>query len=600
MGEPGFTAECFQPDAFSPDGRKYKSGDRARWRADGIIEFLGRSDRQLKVRGFRIEPAEVEAILRSHPAIADACVTPHTRADGDRGLAAHVVTMPGADLAIAELRSYAGQLLPSHAVPVAWSRLDQLPLKANGKVDIAALTAPKIGRLKSPGASGSRPPDELERRLIAIWERSLDLDVVGSDDDFFELGGHSLLAVEVFDTIERAFGRRLPLSTIFEAPTVRRLAAVLREDGWEQPRDGLVTLTPTGTRPPLFFVAAGDGNSVGFGALARRLGPDQPFYGLQQRGINGGALLHTSVEAMAAYYLRLVRRVRKHGPYLLGGRCLGAFVAYEMACRLEKQGEEVALLVVLDSGGPLWRPRMLANGLTFDRAMNSALRRDLDAARKIGNVFSTEGTVRLFDWLDEPVSGTSEGVAVNRYLMEVYRMRSDLRDAFPDLTGPDALQFIEWAWRHGPAELDLKEPLLPSLPYPLPDLQKNRGRLREEVASFATLMRWRAGEALDLLTRERRVDAAVQRRERVRLVGARASSKYRAGRFGGTLTLVRSQEYRVQSLVEQWYGVDTAGIVDREVPGTHRSMMREPDVEDLATCLSDLIDQALDVSGRIR
>jgi len=607
------TDERFLDDPFSgePGARMYASGDLARWRADGTIEFLGRADRQVKIRGFRVEPGEVEQALRSHPDVADALVTPFARPSGDRGLAAYVVARASADPSDADLRAHAARTLPVHAVPAAWVRLERLPLTVNGKVDSAALPQPKIG-VSQPSDVNMRThrrparPDELERRLTAIWTRALDLDEIDLDDDFFDLGGHSLLAVEVFDAVERSLGLRLPLATIFEAPTVRRLAISLREEGWKSSRGSLVTLTPAGAgarrgarapesaRPPLYFVAAGDGNSVGYGALARRLGPDQPSYALAPRGLSGGAPLHSSVEAMAAHYLRMIRRVHPRGaPYLLGGRCLGSLVAYEMARRLRDRGEEVALLAVLDSGGPLWQPRRLADGTPFDQIMNSALRHS-DPGVDLGEVFSAAGTERLLRRLAEVVLVGADGTPINRYLDEVYRLRGDVRDIYPDLGGEDATWFVGWAWTQGREQLGLAERLLPEPANPLWREPLAQTNIRSRITALRRTLLWRASEAADLLTRERRPGAAKRRSERVRELSLRAWHAYRAPPYDGVVTLIRSEEFRVQPLLERWHVLDTAGVVERHVRGTHRSMMREPDVGALADCLRELIDATTD------
>lgn len=593
--DPRTTAERFPADPFSElaDARMYRSGDLARWRQDGSIDFLGRIDRQLKIRGFRVEPGEVEEALRSHPDVTDAYVTRAEPAGTEAGLAAYVVVRAGADPAAAVLRAHAGCRLPAHAVPAAWAKLEQLPLNANGKVDAAHLPRPQIG--VSPIAREHSDRDEqaldpLERRLTAIWKRALDLDSIDPDADFFELGGHSLLAVEVFDAIERSLGLRLPLATIFEAPTLRRLATSLREEGWKSSRGSLVRLKSSGTRPPLFFVAAGDGNSVGFGALARRLGEDQPFYALQPRGLNGGALLHGTVEGMAAHYVRSIRRVQRHGPYLLGGRCLGAVVAYEMARRLESRGEQIALLAVLDSGGPLWQPRLLADGTPLDEVMSGALIRaepDID----VNEVFSASGTKRLMRMLSEPVIAGADGTPINRYLHEVYLKRADVRDAYPDLEGEDAMWFVGWAWTSGREQLGLSERLLPAAANPDWEAPARTSR-RERIATTQSRIVWRAAEALDLLTRERREGAAMRRSERVRELSLRAWHTHRAGSYGGIVTLIRSEEFRVQPGLERWRFLDSGGMVEHHVRGTHRSMLREPDVESLARCVKQLVDQS--------
>jgi amino acid adenylation domain-containing protein len=595
------TNQRFSSDPFSslPGARMYRSGDLARWRPDGIIEFLGRADRQLKIRGFRVEPGEVEAALRTHPDVADVSVVPIERTGGDRGLAAYVVSRPGSDPPTAELRSHVAHTLPSHAVPAAWARLDVLPLTQNGKIDVASLPQATVGvgRVAANGQSEKtrrRAPDRLERKLLDIWKRALDLDAIDPDADFFELGGHSLLAVEVFDAIERSLGLRLPLATIFDAPTVRRLAASLREEGWKSSRGSLVTLKATGSRPPLFFVSAGDGNSVGFGALARRLGEDQPFYALQPRGLNGGARLHTTVEAMAAHYVREIRRIQPRGPYLIGGRCLGGVVAYEMARRLEACKEAIALLVVLDSGGPLWQPRRLADGTPFDEVMNSALRR----ADEDVDCFSTANTARLLSWLSETVMVGVDGTPINRYLDEVYRLRSDVRDIYPDLEGEDATWFVGWAWTQGRAQMGLAEQLLPQPANQSWREPIDHRSLRDRIADLTRKVSWRVAEASDLLTRERRTEAAIRRAKRVREAGLRAWYDYRAGPYGGVVTLIRSEDQAMRPLLARWLALETDGVAERHVRGTHRSMMREPDVESLTNCIAELVERSSGLSPR--
>jgi amino acid adenylation domain-containing protein len=592
---PALTAERFRRDPFSPDAeaQMYDSGDRARWRVDGTIEFLGRADRQLKIRGHRVEPGEIEETLRTHPAIADAFVIPLSPSATDRGLAAYLVTDPdGCDLTDEELRAHASQTLPAYAIPMAWNRLEHLPLTANGKVDTAALPVPETSLGEKNHSAEKARPDELERELVAIWQRTLDITDIHPDDDFFALGGHSLRAVELFDTIERRLGRRLPLTTIFEAPTVRGLARALREDGWRAAHGSLVTLTATGSRPPLFFVTAGDGNSVGYGALARNLGAEQPFYALQPRGIDGGAPLHSSVEAMAAHYLRAIRRMRPHGPYLLGGRCLGSLVAYEMARRLRADGQEVALLAVLDSSGPARHTRTLADGTPYDQFMNGALRR-AEPPAELGDIFSAEGTQRLLQWLSEPVLSGPDGTPINRYVHEVYRVRSDVRDAYPDLTGQHARALVEWMWSSGRTEHALAEQLLPAPLDRRAATLARPGRL-DRLRHTRARVSWRAAEAADLLLGKRRLDLAERRRERLRQASQLAWDEYRAGPYDGIVTLIRSEEYRTHALLDHWYGPETAGVVEHRVSGTHRSMLREPDVAALANCIGMLVDSITD------
>ena len=390
--QPELTAASFVPDRFGPDPsrRLYRSGDRGYWRSDGTIEFLGRIDRQVKIRGFRIEPEAIERTLREHPLVGEAAVV--VRAAGnDRQLTAYVTPALDAD-ALGDVRRFLRERLPPPEVPSHLVAMAELPLGRNGKVDVHALTEP-------PPPADTKPPSPtdggaLERQLLAIWAGVLGVPALRVDDDFFDVGGHSLLAVDLFARVERGLGLRLPLSTIFEAPTVRELSAVMSANGWDKPWRSLARLRTTGSRPPLFFVTAGDGNSVGFGALARRLGPDQPFYALQPRGQDGRRLVDVGVTQMARRYLRDIRGVQRTGPYILGGRCFGTLVAFEITRLLEKAGEVVSLLIALDSVGPLWTSRIMANGMSFDEMMNLARCYEPDAAPAQGDIFVSAGRQR--------------------------------------------------------------------------------------------------------------------------------------------------------------------------------------------------------------
>jgi thioesterase domain-containing protein/acyl carrier protein len=192
------------------------------------------------------------------------------------------------------------------------------------------------------------PRDEFELKLARIWEKVLSVRPIGIDDNFFDLGGHSLLAVRMFALIEKGLGRNLPLATLFQAPTVKALARVLREEGCAPTWSSLVMIQAGSSRPPFFCVHAAGGNVLEYHALARLLGPDQPFYGFQAKGLDGKSAPHTSIKQMAAHYIAEMREVQPEGPYLIGGRSSGGTIAFEMACQLRDAGEEVELLALLD------------------------------------------------------------------------------------------------------------------------------------------------------------------------------------------------------------------------------------------------------------
>jgi amino acid adenylation domain-containing protein len=455
-GDPELTALRFRPDPDHPGGRLYLSGDRVRRRADGVLEFLGRADSQLKLRGHRVEPAEVERALRAHPALADAAVVPFERAPGEPALAAYVVAAGPEPPPPAALRAHLLAQLPAALVPAAYIAVPKLPLTLNGKLDRKRLPAPTHAHLAvEPG--GDAPVGKAEGRVIECFERVLGVNPVGVEDDFFALGGHSLLALSLLAELERIARRRLPSSIVFEAPTPRALARSLGRDTPASRWDSLVPLKPSGSRPPLFVVAAGDGNIVGFAPLARRLSAEQPLYALQPSGLDGRRPLDRGIGAMADRYLAALRAVQPDGPYLLAGRCNGATVAFEMAQRLRAAGEEVPLLVALDSEPPPAGPSELIAGVPYDQVMEAAALRAREAGMDVPDPEAPGGGRALAEWLGEPAGGR-----VSRYLHEVWHWREDLRGALPDPLGADADSLAGFAWNHARHELVVPL-LLPAL-----------------------------------------------------------------------------------------------------------------------------------------
>jgi thioesterase domain-containing protein/acyl carrier protein len=321
----------------------------ARFFADGTIECLGRTDHQVKLRGFRIELGEIEAMLAQHPAVQQAVVVDR-EITGDRRLIGYVAAGASAPSS-SELKVFLRARLPEYMIPAGFVFMEKLPLTPNGKVDRRALPQPEgTGAERENGFLA--PRDAIELQLANAWENTLGVKPIGIKDNFFELGGHSLLAVRLFAQIEKVFGKKLPLATLFQAPDVENFAKLLRQEGWLPSWSSLVPIQPNGSRPPFFCVHAHGGNVLNFKDLARHLGPDQPFYGLQAQGLDGSRPRHGSVEEMAAHYLKEIREVQSVGPYLLGGHCFGAKVAFEMAQQLCAQGEEVALLALIDAFAP--------------------------------------------------------------------------------------------------------------------------------------------------------------------------------------------------------------------------------------------------------
>ena len=348
---PERTAERFLRSPFDSDTIFYKTGDRARWLACGELEFLGRADRQVKLRGYRIEPGEIETVLCEHPAVRQASVEVHEPVPGERRLAAYVVSDATSGDLTACLREHLRERLPRYMLPSCFVILDEFPLTARGKVDHAALSLlARTQRAPIEAFVGPRTP--IETAIAAIWEDVLSVDRIGIHDDFFDLGGHSFLAVRSIARIERAFGVSLPLAVLFEYPTVEALSRAVEDRNPRWSRSTVVCLRKGDDGPPFFCVPPAASSVNHFAQLVRALSPDISFYGMHSLGLEPGEVPQDRIEEMAARYVADMRAVQPNGPYLIGGRCLGAYVAFEMALQLVEIGEDVALLALLDPTAP--------------------------------------------------------------------------------------------------------------------------------------------------------------------------------------------------------------------------------------------------------
>lgn len=347
---PELTAEKFLADPFSTrrQARMYRTGDLARFREDGNVEYLGRLDHQVKIRGFRIELGEIEAVLDQHADVLRSVAVAREEPSGEKQLIAYVVTHAESTVSSGELREHASRQLPDYMVPSALVQLATLPLTPNGKVDRKALPAPKAADFAG-NLHYVAPRDPVEAKLANLWEETLGMQPIGVKTSFFDLGGRSLLAARLFTKMSRAFGRDLPLATLFRAPTIEQLAAELRQQSDAPAYTSLVTIQSLGTKPAFFCVHGGAGSTLFLHRLSREMGPDQPFYGLEPEGLDGRRVHRTTVEQMAAHYLSEIRKVQPQGPYLLGGYCFGGLVAFEMAQQLRQQGERAPLVAMFSA-----------------------------------------------------------------------------------------------------------------------------------------------------------------------------------------------------------------------------------------------------------
>lgn len=344
------TRERFVPSPFDPNARLYRTGDLARWLPNGTLECLGRVDNQVKIRGFRIELGEVEKVLSSHPMIRQCAVIAREDVPGDKQLVAYFEKESEMEPTAAELRAYMAKDLPSFMVPSAFVILQRLPLTPNGKLDRKSLPAPShSSRTENDFLV---PRDAIEQLLARIWTKVLKVKRVGLRDNFFELGGHSLLAVRVTVEIEKLTKIRLPLATLLQAPTIADLAEILRKKQWAPSWSSLVPLRASGSRPPLFLMHAHGGNVLEYRTLADLLDPDQPVYALQARGLDGNIPQDVTLEKMASDYIEEMRTLQPEGPYFLAGFCFGGLLAMEAAQQLKEAGQEVAIVIMIQSMHP--------------------------------------------------------------------------------------------------------------------------------------------------------------------------------------------------------------------------------------------------------
>jgi amino acid adenylation domain-containing protein len=346
LGQPGRTAERFVAALYGPPGRRmYRTGDLARWTADGELEFAGRTDDQLKIRGYRVEPAEVEAALEACPGVSRA-VAAAVAGPGGKRLVAYLVLGPGADLGEVQ-RQLAGQL-PAHLLPTAYLPVKQIPLTAHGKADRAALAAIQLAST-GPAVSSSGPCAPGERTLCQLFAEILGLENAGPDTDFFEAGGHSLLAMRLAVAARQALSADVPVAALYQAPTPAGLARLLRLPA-SAVRDGLapvLTLRATGRGVALFCLPPGMGLGWSYTALLPHLA-DRPLYALQSPTLQGG-MVPGGIGELADEYLAQICAVRPDGPYLLLGQSFGGLLSYEIAVRLQRAGQRPGLVAVVDA-----------------------------------------------------------------------------------------------------------------------------------------------------------------------------------------------------------------------------------------------------------
>ena len=352
-------AEHFIPHPFQTNGKLFRTGELARRRPDGTLERLGRIADQIKVRGFSINPGAIEAALLDHPEVHAAAVRMWPDESGNPAIVAYVA----GDLPKEDLPRFLQPKLPDYMIPARFVALDALPLTPDGKVDRSSLPPPAI----DPAAARSTAPrNEMERKLVAIWESVLGVESVGIEDNFFDLGGYSFQVAKLLRKIEVEFGARLSMAALFEAPTVAHLAEVLGKSSKVAHMSRIVNLQSAGMLEPLFWIYGGPL----FRSLAQSLGAERPFLGVGMETNSGEDFSQLTFVEHASRLVEIIRARQPHGPYYLGGWCSSGLLAYEMASQLIDAGEKVGTVVMLDAPNPahyfkISKHRLLASKATY-------------------------------------------------------------------------------------------------------------------------------------------------------------------------------------------------------------------------------------------
>ena len=491
LNQPMLTSEKFIRNPLYEDSRArmYRTGDLVRYLPDGNIDFVGRIDNQVKIRGFRVELGEIDNALLKYPIVQEAVTIAREDVAGCRILVAYVVTPPGIAVDTAELRSHLAQSLPDYMIPTKFIQLHSLPLTANGKVDRARLPAPNSRPDEYAGPVA--PRNQLEDTVLRAWEQVLPKQPCGITDNFFDLGGHSLLAVKMLAEIEKLTGITLPLAVLFQNATVENLATLVQQQQGQLNESVVATINAAGSYPPFFGIVTPGGNGLGYVALSRHLGVNQPFYRIAGHGPRIKDRPYTTVEfeTLAAQYIRAMKIIQPEGPYYLGGMCYGARLAFDMARLLEAEAETVRLLAIFDTwvmenttNRSLWRinnyiKKIEKFGRSDGRTKVRMLRRWSE--RKLGLRKATKVWYSAHwpgeSYLPPKYSGT---ITVFRTPKQPFYQKNDRSLGWKDrTTGAIELLTVECAHRYL-----LREPYVQSL---ATQLGHCLTRVRAEVAQYA-------------------------------------------------------------------------------------------------------------------
>lgn len=347
------TQEKFVTSPFRSDELLYDTGDLVRLSPDGNLQYVARADHQIKLRGYRIELGDIEHAMLAYAGVREAvAVLKSSLSSTSKGTNDYLVgyfVSRDRSVSADELRQWLRTQLPEYMVPAWLVELTEIPLTPNLKVDRKRLPDVDPPKFSSGERVQLGPRNVIERQLMNLWKEILQIDSLGIDDNFFEIGGHSLLAARLMSRIEKVTGKRIPLASLLQFPTIEGLANIIRSNDYQNQWRCIVPIREGGEKLPLFCVHAAGGNVLLYRELANRLGSQRPVYGIQSSALEHGLPKAKTVEEMATEYVSEIRKLQPHGPYHLSGYCLGGTIAYEVARQLRAQGQEIGVLALLDT-----------------------------------------------------------------------------------------------------------------------------------------------------------------------------------------------------------------------------------------------------------
>jgi amino acid adenylation domain-containing protein len=434
---PSHTAERFIPDPFgTPGARMYRTGDLCRYRGDGVLEHLGRIDRQVKVGGIRVELAEIESVLSEHPAVRETVVLP--LGDSDERLAAFVVPSEGTQVSAHALSEHARRLLPAQLVPTAIMPVTHIPANINGKIDQEALLS-AIGDVSADDEDASVPPEgELEARLASIFQRVLGVEEISVTDSFFVLGGHSLLVFRLIAACAAELSIRPTVADVFAAPSVRELAQRLNSSIRERDRT-LVPLSASTGKAMMLLIHAASGSILPFREIASRLSTEFDVYGVQAADVPGGE--RASVEDMAVSYVTAIHAVRGTAPLIAVGWSVGGCIALEMTREWQRQGVHVAATVMLDT----WLPPALIESPSVAAQVRAAVA-GIEIGPEVPGAADSPGEVARLQRLLERNRDAFLGYRPQRFHGRAFLLRAVDQHPDPRVRVPEAYLAGDRGW----------------------------------------------------------------------------------------------------------------------------------------------------------